>query len=63
MLLLVVYLALIIVGTFSIYLFGLVIERNAPSASLVAFLAMYLAVLWGPWIIAVRITEPKKAGA
>ena len=63
MLLLLVYVALIAAGTFSVYLLGLVIERNAPSASLVAFLVMYLAVLWVSWIIAVRITAPKKSGA
>jgi hypothetical protein len=63
MLLVLVYVALIAAGTFSAYLLGLVIERNAPSASLVAFLVMYLAVLWVSWILAVRITAPKKSGA
>jgi hypothetical protein len=61
--LLAVYVALIMAGTFSVYLLGLVIERNAPSASLVAFLARYLAVLWVSWIIAVRLTAPKKSRA
>jgi hypothetical protein len=56
MLLLLVYVALIAAGT-------LVIERNVPSASLVAFLVMYLAVLWVSWILAVRITTPRKSGA
>jgi hypothetical protein len=59
MVLLLVYVALIAAGTFSAYLLGLVIERNVPSASLVAFLVMYLAVLWMSWILAVRITAPK----
>jgi hypothetical protein len=61
--LLIVYLALMIVGDFVAYLIGLVIERNFPSASLPAFLAMYFLFLWVAWIIAVRITEPKKAAA
>jgi len=59
--LLVVYLALMITGDFIAYLIGLVIERNFPGASLPAFLAMYFLFLWAAWVIAVRITEPKKA--
>ena len=37
MLLLIVYLALMITGDIAAYLIGLVIERNAPAASLPAF--------------------------
>ena len=58
--LLVVYLALMVTGDFIAYLIGLVIERNFPAASLPAFLAMYFLFLWIAWIIAVRITEPRK---
>jgi hypothetical protein len=61
--LLIVYLVLMIIGDFVAYLIGLVIERTFPSASLPAFLAMYFLFLWVAWIIAVRITEPKKAAA
>ena len=61
--LLIVYLVLMIIGDFVAYLIGLVIERTFPSASLPAFLAMYFLFLWDAWIIAVRITEPKKAAA
>jgi hypothetical protein len=57
--LLLVYLALVITGDFVAYGIGLVIERNAPAASLPAFLAMYFGFLWVSWIIAVRITEPR----
>jgi hypothetical protein len=56
MLLLVVYLGLMITGDIAAYLIGLVIERNAPAASLPAFLAMYFVFLWVAWVIAVRIT-------
>jgi hypothetical protein len=59
MLLLVVYVALVIAGNFIAYGIGLVIERNAPAASLPAFLAMYFLFLWVGWLIAVRITAPK----
>ena len=61
--LLVVYVGLMIAGDIIAYLIGLVIERNFPSASLPAFLAMYFLFLWIAWVIAVRITEPKKAAA
>jgi hypothetical protein len=59
--LLIVYLALMIAGDVIAYLIGLVIERTVPGASLPAFLAMYFLFLWIAWIIAVRITEPRKA--
>ena len=57
--LLIVYVALMITGEFVAYLIGLVIERNAPVASLPAFLAMYFLFLWVAWLIAVRITQPR----
>jgi hypothetical protein len=61
MVLIAVYAALTIIGTLCAYLVGLVVERTAPSASLLAFLAMYFLVLWFSWIVAVRLTEPRKA--
>ena len=57
--LLIVYVALMIAGDFLAYLIGLVIEREAPAASLAAFLAMYFLFLWVAWVIAVRITQPR----
>ena len=39
---------------------GLAIEKVAPAISMPIFLTMYFAVLWGAWVIAVRMTEPKK---
>jgi hypothetical protein len=59
--LLAVYLALMITGDVIAYLIGLVIERTVPAASLPAFLAMYFLFLWIAWVIAVRVTEPRKA--
>jgi hypothetical protein len=58
--LLAVYLALMITGDVIAYLIGLVIERTVPAASLPAFLAMYFLFLWIAWVIAVRVTEPRK---
>ena len=61
--LLAVYLVLMITGDVIAYLIGLIIERTVPGASLPAFLAMYFLFLWIAWVIAVRLTEPKKAAA
>ena len=61
--LLIVYLALMIAGDLVAYLIGLVIEREFPAASLPAFLALYFLFLWIAWIIAVRVTAPRKAAA
>jgi hypothetical protein len=59
MLLLVVYLALIVVGTLISYGLGYVIESTVPSFSLLAFLAMYFFSLGVCWLIAVKVTAPK----
>ena len=56
--LLIVYVVLMIAGDLVAYLIGLVI-REAPAASLPAFLAMYFLFLWVAWVIAVRITQPR----
>lgn len=40
---------------------GLGIERVAPTISMPIFLFMYFGVLWGAWVIAVRMTEPQSA--
>jgi divalent metal cation (Fe/Co/Zn/Cd) transporter len=60
MLLLVVYLALMITGDLVAYGIGRVIESQWPAASLPAFLIMYFGFLWVSWLIAVKITEPRK---
>jgi hypothetical protein len=66
--LLIVYLALMITGDIAAYLIGLVIERNAPAASLPAFLAMYFVFLWvAPGSLRsgsrLRGRSPNRAGA
>jgi hypothetical protein len=37
----------------------LAIERFWPAASLPIFLGLYFGILWGAWVAAVRLTEPK----
>lgn len=60
--LIVYYVAFMIVGDLSAYVLGLGVEREWGSeASLIAFLALYFLFLWLAWVLAVRITEPRKA--
>jgi hypothetical protein len=55
------YVGLMIAGDVADYLIGLVVESLwGPTVSLWAFLALYFFSLWLAWIIAVRMTEPKK---
>jgi TctA family transporter len=37
----------------------LAIEEMWPAASLPIFLGLYFAILWGAWVAAIRLTEPK----
>ena len=46
------------------YFAGLVVERQWGSyPSMIVFLAIYFVTLWVAWVIAVWLTEPKKAAA
>lgn len=63
MLLIVYYLVFMILGDIADYLIGLFVERVWPEASLVVFLALYFLFLWIAWLLAVRLTEPKKIEA
>jgi hypothetical protein len=73
MLLLLVYLVLIVGGNMLAYFIGIVVEhpqivgfaadKPATSLSLAFFLAAYFLNLWIAWIIAVRITAPRRPAA
>ena len=59
MILIAVYSALVVAGSYADYLAGLYIERNYGSqVSLIAFLFIFCAVLIGMFPIALRITRP-----
>jgi hypothetical protein len=61
-LLIVYYVAFMIVGDLAAYLIGLVAEREWGSqVSLIAFLSLYFLFLWVSWILAVWITDPRRA--
>ena len=64
MLLIVYYLVFMIAGDFAAYLIGLVAEREFGSqVSLIVFLTLYFLFLWVSWVLAVWVTEPKRAAA
>jgi hypothetical protein len=56
-----VYLILIVVGDFIAYGIGTAIQQVSEAASLPIFLALYFFVFFVAWVVAVRITAPRKA--
>ena len=59
-----VYVVLMIAGDLLDYfIVRYLIEPMWPAAGLALFLGLYFAFLWLAWILAVWLTEPKKAGA
>ncbi len=62
MLLIVYYVIFMIAGDLADYFIGLIVEREFGSeASLLVFLALYFMFLWFAWLLAVWMTEPKRA--
>jgi hypothetical protein len=61
--LIVYYVVIQAIGDAIAVMLGLGIEQVAPAISMPIFLTMYFGVLWGAWVIAVRMTEPKIASA
>jgi hypothetical protein len=64
MVLIVYYVIFMIAGDVAAYLLGLTVEREFGSqVSLVVFLFLYFLFLWVAWVLAVRLTEPKRGVA
>ena len=64
MVLIIWYLALVAGGDLLAYFAGLLVEYEWGSyPSMIVFLAIYFVTLWLAWVIAVWLTEPKKAAA
>lgn len=58
----VVYIVLVLIGEFGSYMIGRTVEKMwSVSASLPVFLACFFAVFGIAWVLAVRLTEPKRA--
>lgn len=59
--LIIYYVVFMIAGDFASYLIGLVVEREFGShVSLIVFLVLYFLFLWIAWLLAVRLTEPRR---
>jgi hypothetical protein len=62
--LIVYYLVFMVAGDLAAYFIGLVVERTlGGQVSLIVFLALYFLFLWISWLLAVRLTEPKRVPA
>jgi len=57
----VVYVLIIVVSESVVVIIGLVLDRIYPALSLPVSLSLFFAVLWLGWILAVRLTDPKRA--
>ena len=58
---LIVYVLAVAVGEIIVVAIGLTLDRIYPLLSLPISLSLFFAVLWFGWILAVRLTEPKRA--
>ena len=59
--LIVYYLVFMIAGDLAAYFIGLVVERAfGGQVSLIVFLTLYFLFLWVSWLLAVRVTAPKR---
>jgi hypothetical protein len=56
-----VYAAILIVAEGMAIGLGEIVELYYPSASLIAFMALFLIMLWAAWIVAVRLTRERDA--
>jgi len=55
------YIALSLLGDAVAVFICLAIEKVMPAISMPIFLTMFFGILWGSWILAVKLTEPKSA--
>jgi hypothetical protein len=62
MVLIIWYVGLVAIGDGLAYLIGRVVEYSGAGSytSMITFLALYFLTLWVAWVLAVRLTEPKK---
>jgi hypothetical protein len=57
----VVYILIVVVSESIVVAIGLTLDRIYPALSLPVSLSLFFAVLWLAWIMAVRLTDPKRA--
>jgi len=62
--LIVYFVAIMLVLNVATVLLGFAVEKLfGPAVSLVVFLSLYFAALWGAWVASVWLTEPKVVAA
>jgi len=59
--LLAVYIVFVLIGESGAYLVGRSVEYWSETASLPVFLGCFFIVFWIAWVLAVWLTEPKRA--
>jgi TctA family transporter len=57
--LIIYYVGIVLVCDVVAVILCLAIEEMWPAASLPIFLGLYFSILWGAWVAAIRLTEPK----
>jgi hypothetical protein len=57
------YIALTLAGNVIAAIVCLGIEKLVPWISMPIFLALFFAILWGAWVLAVKWTEPQTRSA
>lgn len=58
--LLLVYTVIVVIAEAIAAGIGELVELFAPGISLVVFMELFLAALWGAWLLSVRLTEPRR---
>ncbi len=57
---LIVYVLIVFIGESITVVLGLCLDRAYPVGSLPISLTLFFVVLWLSWVLAVRLTEPKR---
>ena len=57
----VIYVLIVAVCESVVVAIGLALDRIYPALSLTVSLSLFFAILWLAWILAVRLTDPKRA--
>jgi hypothetical protein len=57
------YLVISLIANIAAVALCLAIETVVPWASMPIFLTLFFVILWGAWVLAVKMTEPKPRSA
>jgi hypothetical protein len=57
MIVILIFIGFVFVGDIAAVLVASMVEPFSKHASLMIFLALFISVFWGAWLLAVRVTE------